>query len=117
MKVQFSRPHPVEAALERVHAASPEPSPYLPVRPVRRIDRVDAAIAGLVLVLAATLYTVTLTRGLNSMSGDSSELITKSALFQVAHSPGSPLYVWLGKLFSLSPVGQLATRVNLMSAL
>ena len=35
----------------------------------------------------------------------------------IAHPPGFPLYTMLGKLFTLIPFGDVAYRVNLMSAL
>jgi hypothetical protein len=47
---------------------------------------------------------------------DSGELITASYLLAIPHSPGSPLYCLLGKLFTLLPLGSVAYRVNLMSA-
>lgn len=49
--------------------------------------------------------------------GDSGELVTASAVLGVAHPPGYPLYVLLGRLFSLLPAGEIALRVNLLSAL
>jgi 4-amino-4-deoxy-L-arabinose transferase-like glycosyltransferase len=47
---------------------------------------------------------------------DSGELITAAYTLGIAHPPGYPLYVLLGKLFSLIPFGTIAWRVNLMSA-
>jgi hypothetical protein len=49
--------------------------------------------------------------------GDSGELIVASYRLGVAHPPGYPLYTMLGKLFSAFPVGALAWRLNLMTAL
>jgi len=34
----------------------------------------------------------------------------------LAHSTGYPLYTWLGRLFTFIPIGDVAHRVNLMSA-
>jgi len=48
--------------------------------------------------------------------GDSSELTTAAYRLGIAHSPGYPLYVMLGKVFTLLPFGSVAVRVNLMSA-
>jgi len=59
-------------------------------------------------------YLLTLCPGI--YVGDSGELVTASALLGVAHPPGYPLYVLLGRLFSLLPVGEVALRVNLFSA-
>ncbi|HMA33797.1 MAG TPA: DUF2723 domain-containing protein, partial [Chloroflexia bacterium] len=91
--------------------------PFLAVDPRRSLDRGDGLLGGSLFLGSLALYTATQTRGLSSISTDSNELVTKSALVEVAHMPGSPLYVWLGKLFSLLPVGQEATRVTWMSAL
>jgi hypothetical protein len=48
--------------------------------------------------------------------GDSGELIAAACRAGVAHPPGYPLFVLLGKVFSLLPVGGIAWRVNLLSA-
>lgn len=50
------------------------------------------------------------------MSPDGNELATIPYLLGLAHSPGYPVYTWLGKLFTLLPFGDIAHRVNLMSA-
>lgn len=89
--------------------------PFLPVIPRRPLVRLDLVLAVALFAASLALYTLTMTRGLNSMSGDSSEMVTKSAMLEIAHSPGSPLYVWLGWLFSKLPFGQIATRVTLLS--
>ncbi len=48
---------------------------------------------------------------------DSPEFVAASASLGVSHSPGHPLPALLGKLCTLLPVGDVAFRVNLMSAL
>ena len=48
---------------------------------------------------------------------DSAELATGVYSLGIVHPPGYPLYLLLGKLFSYIPVGDLAYRLNLMSAL
>ena len=48
---------------------------------------------------------------------DCGEFIACSYTLGVPHPPGSPLYVLLGRLFSLLPVGEVAVRVVAMSAL
>ena len=49
-------------------------------------------------------------------TGDSGELITASSTLGIAHPPGYPLYVLLGKIFSiLIPYGNIAYRINCMS--
>ncbi|MBI3019371.1 MAG: DUF2723 domain-containing protein [Deltaproteobacteria bacterium] len=50
---------------------------------------------------------------------DSGELITAAHTMGIAHPSGYPLYVFLGKLFTLLPMGDIswtAWKVNLMSA-
>lgn len=47
---------------------------------------------------------------------DGGDLITAAYNLGIAHPPGYPTYVLLGKLFTLLPVGDVAFRVNLMSA-
>ncbi len=47
---------------------------------------------------------------------DSGELISAAYTLGVAHPPGYPLYVLLGWFFSKLPIGNIAYRINLMSA-
>jgi tetratricopeptide (TPR) repeat protein len=47
---------------------------------------------------------------------DSGELISAAYVLGIPHAPGYPLYVLLGKLFTFLPFGNIAYRVNLMSA-
>jgi hypothetical protein len=47
---------------------------------------------------------------------DSAELTIGASTLGLLHSPGYPLYTLLGKLFSLVPLGGIAYRTNLMSA-
>ena len=48
---------------------------------------------------------------------DCGEFIATSYILGVPHPPGSPLYVLLGRVFSLFPIGDIAARVTFMSAL
>lgn len=48
---------------------------------------------------------------------DSAELTTGSYVLGIVHAPGYPLYLTLGRLFSLLPIGNVAYRANLMSAI
>jgi hypothetical protein len=48
--------------------------------------------------------------------GDSGELNTAAFSLGIAHVPGYPLYALAGKLFCLLPLGGIAFRLNLMSA-
>ena len=49
--------------------------------------------------------------------GDGGDLITAAATGGIAHPTGYPLYLLLARFFQLLPVGSLAFRTNLMSAL
>ncbi|TAN33252.1 DUF2723 domain-containing protein, partial [Patescibacteria group bacterium] len=61
------------------------------------------------------IYAITCFR--NVCGGDSGELIAAAASGGAAHPPGYPLYTVLARLFTLVPVGSLASRVNLLSAM
>ncbi len=76
----------------------------------------DVAIALTIFALALAVYNATLTPSLSYKSADGNELATVCYTLGLAHSTGYPLYTWLGKLFTFIPVGDVAHRVNLMSA-
>ncbi len=63
---------------------------------------------------ALAAYVATLAPGLTG--GDAGELALAARAFSVAHPPGYPLYVVLGRLAAALPVGALAFRLNLLSA-
>ena len=64
--------------------------------------------------LAFSLYLLTLAPTV--MWYDMGEFALVSHVLGGAHPPGYPLYIILGKLFTLLPIGDVAYRVNLMSA-
>jgi hypothetical protein len=72
----------------------------------------------LLLVFAGsfTLYVRTLAPTVVTVFDDSPEFQLVCHLLGVAHPTGYPLYTLLGKLFTLLPPGNIAYRVNLMSA-
>ena len=76
----------------------------------------DLALALAIFALALAVYNATLTPSLSYNSADGNELATVSYTLGLAHSTGYPLYTWLGKLFTFIPVGDVAHRVILMSA-
>jgi len=49
--------------------------------------------------------------------GDAGELAAAAKILGVAHSPGYPLYLLLGKAMMILPAGSLAYRMNLLSVL
>ena len=74
----------------------------------------EALAALSVSAVAVAFYALTMPRGLTG--GDAGELIAAAASGGVAHPPGYPLFLILGRLFALLPVGSLALRFNLLSA-
>jgi tetratricopeptide (TPR) repeat protein len=72
-------------------------------------------LALLVFAVALVIYAATLPRQV--LPGDSGELIAASHTLSIAHPPGYPLYVMIGKIFAtLLAVGSVAFRYNLLSA-
>ncbi len=81
--------------------------------------RTTAVIATLVALCAFGLYLATMAPSIVwAFSGeDSGDLAAAVATWGIPHPTGYPLYILLGGLFShLIPIGQLAFRLNLMSA-
>lgn len=76
----------------------------------------DYGLALLLAGVAFLFYYVTLTPSLSYLSPDGNELATIPYVLGLAHMPGYPLYTWLGKIFTWLPFGDVAHRVNLMSA-
>lgn len=80
---------------------------------------VVAAATGLGTGLAALLlYLVSIAPDItwNHNAADGGELITAAVTLGIPHPPGYPLYVLLGRLFSELPIGTVAYRFNLLSA-
>lgn len=71
-------------------------------------------IALALFVASLTLYVTTLAPSL--CQGDAGEFQTIPYLLGIAHPTGYPLYTMAGKLFSLLPLGSVAWRLNLFSA-
>lgn len=82
-----------------------------------------AGFQGLVLpaitaVVALVVYWFSIAPDLTwaNYGGDGGELIAASYSLGIPHPPGYPSYVLIGKLFSSFPVGTIAFRYNLLSA-
>lgn len=78
------------------------------------IDRTRIALGVLLAAGAFILYALTLAPSV--MPGDYAEFQFSAAILGVPHPTGYPLYILLGKLFTLLPIGDVAYRVNLSSA-
>src|SRR4030042_3686637 len=76
----------------------------------------DWALATGVFAVSFVVYNVTLAPGLTYASLDGTELATVPHQLGLLHSPGYPFYTWVGKLFTCLPVGDVAYRMNLLSA-
>jgi hypothetical protein len=76
----------------------------------------EAATAFSIFAVAFFVYSLTLTPSLSYESLDGNELATVPYQLGLAHSTGYPLYTWVGKLFTFLPSGDVAHRINLMSA-
>jgi len=73
-------------------------------------------------IVAATLFVGSLLLYVSTMApsvvlGDSAEFQFVPYILGIAHPPGYALYVLLGKLFTLLPLGSVAYRMNLFTAL
>jgi hypothetical protein len=85
--------------------------PYKRIAPLFRTDILFAVLIGL---SALALYIRTLAPSL--LWGDSAEFQTLSYTLGMTHPSGYMTQIMLGKLFTYIPVGNIAYRVNLMSA-
>jgi hypothetical protein len=67
------------------------------------------------------LYIYTLSPGWGTINvfntWDGLEYVLSSSLLGIDHPPGHPLYLLLGKMFTLIPLGSIAFRINILSAL
>jgi hypothetical protein len=79
-------------------------------------DRWQPALALPVFVVALCLYAQTLAPTVVTLFDDSPEFQLVTYQLGIAHPTGYPLYTVLGWLFTRLPVGDVAYRVNLMSA-
>jgi len=78
------------------------------------LTRADLWLAALIGVCALALYIRTLAPSL--LWGDSAEFQTLSYTLGMTHPSGYMTYIMIGKLFTFIPAGNIAYRVNLMSA-
>ena len=75
--------------------------------------------ASLSTAIALTVFALTVSPDISwaYAGSDGGELITTAVTLGVPHPPGYPLYVLSGKLISLLPLGSVAFRFNLLSAI
>ncbi len=88
-----------------------------PVFQSSNLPILQSSIIAVVLFTAAfSLYLTTLAPSVVTLFDDSLEFQLVTYQLGIAHPTGYPLYTLLGKLFTFLPVGNVAYRVNLMSA-
>ncbi len=78
-------------------------------------DKQNTLVAVFVFLFSLAIYTITMTPTVPFW--DSGEFIATSYILGVPHAPGTPLYVLLGRIFTLIPIATIAQRVNWFSAL
>jgi hypothetical protein len=78
----------------------------------------QAAAAAVIFVLCLGSYLLTLAPTITWQHDgvDSGDLVAAAHTLGVAHPPGYPLFLLLARVFILLPVGEIAYRVNLLSA-
>jgi tetratricopeptide (TPR) repeat protein len=70
---------------------------------------------GGVLVVLATQIVYLLTMNISCPFWDSGEFIATSYTLGIPHPPGTPLYVLIGRVFTLFPFSEISARVNYLS--
>lgn len=68
-------------------------------------------------VVAITQIVYILTLTISCPFWDSGEFIATSYVLGIPHPPGTPLYVLIGRVFTLIPISEISARVNYLSAL
>ncbi len=71
-------------------------------------------VAGLIFFVTTVIYLSTLAPTVAFW--DCGEFITTAYTLGIPHPPGAPFYTLLGRIFSMLPFGEIAFRVNLLSA-
>ncbi len=85
-------------------------------RPEYRFDKINAYIAVFVLLFTFIIYRLTVAPTLSFW--DCGEFIACSYILGIPHPPGSPLFIVLGRVFSVIPFAQdICFRVNMISVI
>ncbi len=105
-----------KAAEQKPAVVKPKPKPGKEVDNKILFNKKDYIICCGIFFLTLPVYILTLAPTV--YFGDSGELTAAAYNLGIAHPPGYPLYLLLGKLFMLLvPIGDMAMRMNLLSAL
>jgi len=77
-------------------------------------DRINAALAGFVFLFTFIIFYMT--KAPSFSFWDCGEFVACSYILGIPHPPGSPLYIILGRFFSIFPIAaDIAARINLLS--
>ncbi len=79
------------------------------------LKKVHRGVAALIFLLSWFTYLSTIAPTLSFW--DCGEFISSAYIMGVPHPPGSPLYLLLGKMFTMIPFGDIGWRVNLISTI
>lgn len=81
-----------------------------------RFDKVNALLGAFVLLFTFIIYRLTVAPTLSYW--DCGEFIACSYILGIPHPPGSPVYIVLGRLFSVIPMAaDICFRINMMSVI
>lgn len=79
-------------------------------------DKTNVALAALVFVISFVAYALTVQRSFSFW--DCGEFIACSYILGIPHPPGTPLFVLLGRVFSLVPLAEdISYRINYLSVI
>lgn len=82
----------------------------------REFDRINAALAGLVFIGSFIVYSMTVQQTFSFW--DAGEFVACSYILGIPHPPGTPLFILIGRLFSLIPmVEDISHRINYLSVI
>ncbi len=82
----------------------------------KNIDRTNSILGFSVMLFTLIIYLKTLAPTLSFW--DCGEFIASSKILGVPHPPGTPLYILIGRLFTILPTyADMAARINFLSAL